>query len=242
MVEYYRDVPTEQLHNKLLGFVNRTPRKDSYKEECYKVCNDFCLRYTQQKKLSVISRGYLEEFVEFFAEEVYMMIVVAKRPITNFYTYLSACEKSILRQFYDLIGEGFEANNDKLSIYHNPASALRYSPFDIQSVYEKRDTESLALSMFMKYNKWLSHSLHVGKYVHRLNVHTSFLLSIKYGKFVSFHLDEEDAIVCRFIYNKYRLEMSKLIHDTSPPIISDEMYFKHTVAEIRGDYEDDEQI
>ena len=69
----------------------------------------------------------------------------------------------------------------------------------------------------------------------------SINLSIKYGKFISFRLEENDSAMCRFLYNKFRSAFQKIVTDNHESVISDEQYLKYIACEIRGDFDESEE-
>lgn len=233
----------EYTSNALVEMLNICrERKVFYKSATHivEMCNILARRACYIKKLpSIWTRDDIDDFICYLSEEIYILFRTRK-DIPHYYNYVLVGFYGYVEGFMKLMGMDTPKYNDKATACFNPARALRHSAFDLESITNKDTTAVDVKKLFQEWNLKLQ-SVHIfDNPVSRSNARISIDLSLKYGKFISFRLNEHDEMMARFLYNKFRMQFQKLVDDKHRTIISDEHYLRYIACEIRGDFDDEE--
>lgn len=200
-----------------------TPQTEDEKEYLFLLC----LRLAEMKVVGCRYCDNKEEENEFafvIAEELYMAIVTGKYVIREVIGFLDYMMPQYCGIYYKLKGWKKPESNASPK-YFDPNHAQRISPMPVNEIIDKISTGNLvkdswdALHKFARYYKWENK-------VASRNAHLSLVMSIRRGKFVSYHLGNRDERVCRLLYNRYKLLLGDIVSAASKQVISDSDYLQ----------------
>lgn len=228
----------ETLALRLNSWQKEKPKTEADKSEVYDICYNLALRIVSHNHSLGLSSTDRQDFTIFLAEEIYML-VITRDNIGDHYNYVNKIVVGYLSDWYKNNCRHLELYNVKALARYDPASPLRYTPFEIEAITDKQETSQLVRNLFKELNKCVRYSNVFSNSVSRINAHVTINLSIKYGKFTNFRLNKSDESACRFLYNKFRIAFQKIVSDAHKSVISDEQYLNYIACELRGDDEDE---
>lgn len=210
------------------------------RNKLFEYCWELSRRVVSTVTLPPWTPNEIEDFIIFIAEEMYLL-VLNRDNVGNHYYYFRKGIKGYIEDWCKLESKQSLTYNDKANIYHNPAAALRHTPFDMETILDKDYTSELVEKLWKDVQQCIRYSTVYKNGVDRVNARISMSLSIKYGKFVSFRLGSEEAAVTRYLYNKFKVAFQKLLSETHQCVLSDAQYLAYIACEIRGDFDNDEE-
>lgn len=219
-----------ELAELLNTYSDYIPQRPSTKSRCYEICDRFARRFVRQKKCYHNEDEY-EEIAITIAEEIYLLITSDKE-ITNWLGYANAAYKGWIEVWAKLNNKTMLRPSVNIDKYYDPNGPKRYASADVNMIIDHLEIRRILDNLFDEVNKYMRYRAKWENKNAQLNARVSMMLSIKYKHFVNFRLSDNDAALCRLLYNKYKQHAAKVINSVDIPILSDKQYAASMVGEI----------
>lgn len=226
------------LADRLKQWQKRKPRTENNKNELFACCYELADRTANHFRRIPFDGEERQNFIFFLAEEIYAT-VITRDDIDQYVAYINTILMRMINEYQELICIAPKAYNNKAYLFYNPERALRYTPFDMESITNTNNTVTLVRTLVNDLNKCMRYTKAFSSSVARLNARVSMNLSIKYGRFVRFRLNDSDASLCRYLYNKFKLAFQKIVSESHTTTLSNDAYLHYISMEIRGELNDE---
>ena len=206
------------------------PQSEEEKEYIFLLCLKLAEKHTRRCKYC----NNVEEEKEFaflVAEEIYMLMVEKRYDIYDLNKFIEHVLPQYCGIWYRL--KGWEKPAARSSeTYFDPDHARRISPPMVNEILEQIYTGDMIKASWDALHKYIRY---YGKWEDKVasrNAHLSIVMSIRRGKFVSFHLNDRDKRVCRLLYNRYRMLLYDILSTVSREALSSSEYLENALSAI----------
>lgn len=194
-----KKVSIRQMDETLRKYSKNSPKTEHEKEDLFETCLDLS-NYIRRGIIRFDTEEEESEFAFYFAEEIYAQVISGK-DIKYWASYMRKAALGHIEKFINLNGI-YANNNEELLV--DPNFPARYTKIGEPEIILRIDTCKEIVALYKETRKCITRCKLFSDSKAKLNAKLSFVLSVKYKHFISFHLKDKDADICRFIYNKFR--------------------------------------
>lgn len=225
--------PIVKLAIELQEYSCRPPRSKKKKIHLAETCLEFAKLYVKRVKFFKNSEEE-NTFTTVLAEDLYMRIFKCK-PIHNMIGYTRLSLPETICNWINLYNPGSDTARKMKDAMYQPGALSRCTSSESYLTLDRLGVIELLKNLFDDVHKCIRYSTQWSDRLAKLNAHTSFVMSIRNGHFVSYHLNSKDEALCRLLYNKFRLEFIKILQSVDKPILSEEQLDQFMALQIKLD-------